>query len=139
MQIKQAMSTDFTVISPETTIRKAARLMRDGDYGYLPIGENDRLKGAITDRDIVVRAIAEDRDLDTPVSQASSGDIIYCYEDDDVDSAADLMEANQVRRLVVLNRDKRMVGIVSLGDIARVCNDHRLTGKIETRVAQPVM
>jgi len=136
MQVKDVMSTEFTVISPDTTFEQAARLMRDGDFGYLPVGENDRLKGAVTDRDIVIRGLAEGRDLDTPVSRALSEDIIYCYDDDDVDNAAALMEGNQIRRLVVLNRDKRMVGIVSLGDIARTCKDDRLTGRTEIGVVQ---
>ena len=137
MQVNQAMSTAFTVIPPSTTLRQAAQLMRDGDYGYLPVGENDRLTGAVTDRDLVIRGTAEGRDANSRVSEILSQDIIYCYDDDDVSSAADLMEANQVRRLVVLNRAKRMVGVISLGDIARTCNDHRLTGQIETKVAQP--
>jgi CBS domain-containing protein len=139
MKISQAMSTAFTLISPDTPIRKAAQLMRDGDFGYLPIGENDHLTGAVTDRDIVVRGIAEGCDLDDPVRQVMSTKVIYCFDDDEIDDAADVMEANQIRRLVILNRSKRMVGVLSLGDIARECRDHGLTGEIETKVAQPAL
>jgi CBS domain-containing protein len=138
MNIKKIMSTAFTIIAPETTLRKAAELMRDGDFGYLPVGHDDRLDGTVTDRDLVVRGLAQGLPLETPVSQILTDDIVYCYDDESVQEAAELMRIRQIRRLVVLNRDRRMVGVVSVGDIARGTGQDKLTGKIETAVAQPV-
>lgn len=137
MKIKEIMCTDFKVISPETSLRRAAEIMRDCDIGYLPIGENDRLVGAVTDRDIVIRGIAAGRDpITTSVQRIMTGKVVYCFESDDVRAAGEYMKEKQIRRLVVLSRAKRMVGVVTLGDIARACNDDKLTGDIETGVAQ---
>lgn len=137
MKIKDIMCEDFKVISPETSLRRAAEIMRDHDLGYLPIGENDRLVGAVTDRDIVIRGIAAGRDpVSTSVQRIMTGKVIYCFEHEEVRDAGEYMKDKQIRRLVVLNEDKRMVGVISLGDIARACNDDRLTGDIETGVAQ---
>lgn len=138
MNVKKVMSTAFTVAAPETSLQKAAQLMRDGDFGYLPVGHADRLDGAVTDRDLVIRGLAEGRSLDSPVSEVLTNDVVYCYDDESVQEAAELMRIRQIRRLVVLNRDRRMVGVLSLGDIARGTGQDKLTGKIETAVAQPV-
>lgn len=137
MKVKEAMCNDVQLIDPNTTLREAAQKMRDSGCGYLPIGENDRLKGAITDRDIVVRGIAENANPDDDtVNSAMSENIVYCYEDDDIKDAAKKMQDKQIRRLVVLNQKKRMVGILSIGDIARTCNDKQLTGDIEHCLAK---
>ena len=136
MHVKDIMSADFKFASPQTTLREAAVLMRDGDYGYLPIGESEKLKGAVTDRDIVIRAVAAGLDGDTAVSEVMSETIIYCFEDDDIREAADMMKREQIRRLAVLNDAKRLVGIITLGDIARA-DEQRLAGEIELQVAQP--
>jgi CBS domain-containing protein len=135
MHVKDIMSADFNLASPQTTLREAAEMMRDGDYGYLPIGDSEKLKGAVTDRDIVIRAVAAGYSADTPVSEIMSESIIYCFEDDDIREAADLMKLEQIRRLAVLNDSKRLVGIVTLGDIARA-DEQRLAGEIELQVAQ---
>jgi CBS domain-containing protein len=104
---------------PGTTLKSAAALMRDGDLGLLPVGENDRLIGTLTDRDIVISAVAEGKDPNsTAVRDAMSEGIAYCFEDQSVDEAADVMRERQIRRLPVLNRDKRLVGIVALADLA---------------------
>jgi CBS domain-containing protein len=92
--------------------------MRDGDFGMLPVAENDRMIGAISDRDIAIRAVADDRDSSTPVRDVMTRGICWAYEDDAIDVAARLMSERQVRRLPVVDRDKRLVGIVSLGDFA---------------------
>jgi CBS domain-containing protein len=92
--------------------------MAKADIGSLPVGENDRLIGMITDRDIVLRAVAKGRDTKTHVRDVMSDRIQYCFEDDDVGSAAENMASLGVRRLPVLNRNKRLVGIIALGDIA---------------------
>ncbi|MFT4073899.1 MAG: CBS domain-containing protein [Asticcacaulis sp.] len=129
------MSTEFHLATPQTTVRDAAQMMRDGDYGYLPIGDHVKLKGAVTDRDLVVRALAAGMGPDTPLSEVMSETIIYCFEEDDLREAGDLMKREQIRRLAVLNDHKRMVGIITLGDIARA-DEQRLAGEIELQVAQ---
>lgn len=118
MQVQELMTRNVDLVSPETTIQEAAKRMRNEDTGALPVGANDRLVGMITDRDITVRAVAADR-MDANVGDVLSEDIYYCFEDDEVERAANLMGEHQVRRLPVMNRDKRLVGIVSLGDISQ--------------------
>jgi CBS domain-containing protein len=118
-EISEVMSRDVRLVDPGTTLKDAATMMRDGDFGLLPIGENDRLVGTVTDRDITIRAVAAGKDPNrTPVREAMSEGVVYCFEDQSVEEAAALMGEQQVRRLPVLNRDKRLVGIVALGDLA---------------------
>jgi len=100
-QLKDVMSRDVKMVAPETTIREAAQQMRDGDFGMLPVAENDRMIGAISDRDIAVRAVADDKGPETPVRDVMSRGICWAYEDDSVDVAARLMSERQVRRLPV--------------------------------------
>jgi len=118
MKVSECMTRDVRIANPNETIREAARLMCECDAGVLPVGENDRLVGMITDRDIAVRAVAEGKGPDTRIRDVMSAEVKYCYEDEDVDDAARNMGELQVRRLPVLNREKRLVGIVSLGDLA---------------------
>jgi CBS domain-containing protein len=113
------MSTDVRIAAPSDPIREVARTMKEIDAGLLPVGENDRLVGMITDRDIAVRAVAEGRAPDTPVRDVMSAEVHYIFADDSVEDAAQRMGELQVRRLPVLNRDKRLVGIISLGDVSR--------------------
>ncbi|ESQ87435.1 inosine-5'-monophosphate dehydrogenase [Asticcacaulis sp. AC460] len=137
MLVRDIMTTKFHLVSPQTSLGEAAKLMRDGDFGYLPVGDNDRLKGAVTDRDMVIRGLAEGRGPNATVAEVLSEQIVYCFDDDEIAEAADIMKLEQIRRLAVLNQDKRLVGVVTLGDIARITEDKRLTGDIETQVAQP--
>ncbi|WP_046120849.1 CBS domain-containing protein [Ensifer aridi] len=124
MQINEIMTRKVDVIDPNTTIRDAARTMRADNIGALPVGENDRLIGMVTDRDIAMRGVAEDKmGGNTTVRQVMSERIYYCFEDEDVDQAANAMAEHQVHRLPVLNRDKRLVGIVALADLARSGTD----------------
>lgn len=119
MKIRDIMSQPVELISPEDTIMEAAKKMADCDCGALPVGENDRLVGMITDRDIVTRAVARGvAPEECYVREAMSPDIKYCYEDESADDAARSMKMLQVKRLPVLNRQKRLVGIVSLADLA---------------------
>ncbi len=118
MQVSDAMSKDVKIVSPSQSIRDAARIMQEIDAGILPVGENDRLVGMITDRDIAIRAVAAGKGPDTPVSAVMSREVKYCFDDDAVAGAAENMADIKVRRLPVLNAQKRIVGILSLGDIA---------------------
>ena len=117
-KLKDVMSRDVKVISPDATIREAAREMLEGDFGMMPVGENDRMIGAISDRDIAIRGVADGKDPNTKVRDVMSEGITWAYEDDSVDEAAKIMSEHQVRRLPVVNSDKRLVGIVALGDFA---------------------
>jgi CBS domain-containing protein len=118
MKVAEAMTRDVRVSSPDQTIREAARAMAELDTGVMPVGENDRLVGMITDRDIAIRGVAEGKGPDAPVREVMTPDVTYCFDDEDVRDVARTMAENQVRRLPVLNRDKRLVGIISLGDVA---------------------
>jgi CBS domain-containing protein len=123
MQVNELMSRTVDLVNPTMKIREAAVFMRDDNVGALPVGENDRLVGMITDRDIAVRAVAEGKSSTTPIRKVMSEKIFYCFDDNDVAEAARLMAKHQVRRLPVLNRDKRLVGIVAMADIARKDGD----------------
>jgi CBS domain-containing protein len=137
-QIKDVMTRDVQVISPEAPISEAAGLMRDGDFGLLPVGEDDRMIGTISDRDIVLRAVAEGKDNTTTVRDVmTGGGVHWVYEDDSVDKAAALMSEHQVRRLPVVNNDKRLVGIVSLGDFAVETSAAKPAAKALTEISQP--
>lgn len=118
MRVADAMTRDVRVANPDQSLIEAAKLMAACDCGVLPVGENDRLVGMITDRDIVVRALAQGKDGQTKVRDVMSEDVKYCFEEDEVSNVAHNMGDLQVRRLPVVNRDKRLVGIVTLGDIA---------------------
>jgi len=120
MHVQEIMTRNVKLADPNMTIRDVARRMRADNIGALPVGENDRLIGMVTDRDIVVRAVAEERSAgNTTVREVMSEHICYCFEDDDLEQAANVMAEHQVRRLPVLNRDKRLVGVVALADLGR--------------------
>jgi len=139
MKVKDIMTAGVDCVAPDDTIQTAACKMRDLDVGPLPVCDHDRLAGMLTDRDIVVRAIAEGKDPSTTrAREVMSEGVSYCFEDDDVTEAARLMKEKQVRRLLVLNRDKRLVGIVSLGDLAvETGGAHHVAGKTLEAVSQP--
>src|SRR3546814_7093168 len=118
MKVSEAMSRDVQIASPEQTIQAAAQLMTDIDAGVLPVGENDRLVGMLTDRDIAVRAVARGRDPQTTVREVMTAEVQYCFDDDDADAVCENMAEQQIRRLPVVNRDKRLIRILSLGDLA---------------------
>jgi CBS domain-containing protein len=136
-QLKDIMSPDVQVISPDATIREAAQKMREGDFGMMPVAENDRMIGAISDRDIALRAIAEGKGPDTQVRDVMSQGIAWAYEDDSVDHAAEIMSEHQVRRLPVVNRQKRLVGIVALGDFAVESSDLEPAAEALAEISQP--
>ena len=119
MNVREVMTSDVVIASPDDTLQRAAEMMIDIDAGVLPVGENDRLVGILTDRDITVRAVAAGKvPSECKVREAMSHEIKYIYDDESTEDAARNMANLQMRRLPVLNRDKRLVGILSLGDLA---------------------
>ena len=118
MKVRECMSRDVAVGHPRQTIAEAARMMAEKDAGSLPVGDNDRLVGVITDRDIAIRAVAKGLGGDTPVATVMSREVLYCFDDEELEDVAQNMGEQKVRRLPVVNRDKRLVGIISLADIA---------------------
>ena len=136
-KLKDLMSCDVKVISPDMTIRDAAREMRDGDFGMMPVGEDDRLIGTISDRDISIRAVAEGKDAGTPVREVMSEGVAWAYEDDSVEEAAKIMSERQVRRLPVVDRNKRLVGIVALGDFAVESSEFRPAAQALSEISKP--
>jgi CBS domain-containing protein len=137
MQLKDVMTTKVQLTDPTAKLKEAAISMRDGDFGLLPVGANDRLVGTITDRDIAVRAVAEGKDPNTTtVSDVMSEGVHYCFEDQSVEEAAQLMSKIQVRRLPILNRDKRLVGIVALADIATEARSDRPASEALSGISQ---
>jgi CBS domain-containing protein len=139
MQISEMMTRDVQCVKPDASIADAARQMKKLDIGCLPVcGKNDRLIGMVTDRDIVIRAVADNVDMeDTTVEEVMTPDIQFCMEDQPVEHAAQIMRDRQIRRLVVLNKDRRLVGIVSIGDIAVDTHDEHVAASTLEGVSQP--
>lgn len=136
MRVSDAMTRDVRVATPGQSIRDVAKMMAEIDAGAMPVGENDRLIGMITDRDIAIRAVAQGKGPDTPVRDVMSTEkVLYCYEDEDLEHVAKNMGDVQVRRLPVVSRDKRLVGIVSLGDLAN--RERKAAGKAVSGVSKP--
>ena len=137
MKAKDLMSSNPEIISPETTLKQAAEKMKDQNIGFLPVGENDRLIGAITDRDIVIRGVAEGKEPSKAlVRDILTDEIRYCMQSDSLDKVADMMSKLQIRRLAVLNDNKRIVGIISLGDVATKSKNTEISGKIIEEVSE---
>jgi CBS domain-containing protein len=119
MRVRDAMTPDVQLCTPEDTLRDAAEAMAALNCGLLPVSEGDRLVGMISDRDIAVRGVAMGRGPDARVRDVMTADVKYCFEDQDLEDVSANMGDIQVRRLPVLDRDKRLIGIIALGDIAR--------------------
>jgi len=120
MKVSEIMTRDVVVAAPGDSLQHAAKLMEENDFGVLPIGENDRLVGMLSDRDITIRAVARGLVPDkAEVRDVMTSDVKYVYDDESIEDAARNMESLQVRRLPVLNREKRLVGIISLGDLSQ--------------------
>ena len=138
MLLRDMMTAHIEDIPADATLVQAAEKMKLLDIGAIAVRENDRLVGMITDRDIAVRAVAEGRDpRKVPVREAMSRDIVFCYEDQSVETAAKLMEEKQIRRLPVFDRNDRAIGMVSLGDLAVRNHDDRLSAEVLERVSTP--
>lgn len=136
MSVSKVMTRDVVIANPDQTISEAARLMAECDIGSLPVGDGERLVGVITDRDIAVRAVAQRLSPDTRVGDVMSKEVLYCYEDEDIDQVARNMGDQQIRRLPVVNRDKRLVGIVSLGDVSHGVA-HDTAGEAIAQISEP--
>ena len=136
MKVKDAMTSEVRMVSPAQTIRDAAKLMAELDVGALPVAEHDRLVGMITDRDIAVRAVAEGLPVETPISKIMSHEVLYCFDDQRLEEVTRNMGEVQVRRLPVVNRDKRLVGIVSFADLAR-SEQPTTVGRAVSHVSEP--
>ena len=138
MLIKDIMTRHVECVSPENTVQDAARKMRDLDVGPMPVCDNGRLAGMLTDRDIAVRVVAEGQDPKaSKVRDVMTPGVIYCFEDQNVEEAARMMREHQVRRILVLDRNKRLTGIVSLGDLAVDAGDRKQAGDTVKAVSEP--
>jgi CBS domain-containing protein len=135
-KIMDVMSRDVQVIGPDSSIQDAAQRMLKGNFGMLPVEENDRMIGAISDRDIAIRAVAAGRKPDEKVRNVMSEGIVWAFENDSIADAAKRMSDHQIRRLPVVNADKRLVGIVALGDFAVVSADIEVAGKALSKISK---
>lgn len=138
MKLKDIMTPNVEVIAPDATVEEAASKMKQLNVGMLPVCDGNRLKGMLTDRDVTVRATAAGREpKTTKVGEVMTPDVVYCFEDQDVGEAAKLMADKQIRRLVILNRNKDLVGIVSLGDLAVDSGDETLIARTVEGISEP--
>jgi CBS domain-containing protein len=138
MDLREIMTRNVEVISAGASLRDAAVKMKELDVGLIPVCDGDRLGGVLTDRDITIRATANGRDpTKTKVADVMSSDIAYCLEDQAIEEAVNLMEARQIRRLPIVDKDNRLVGIVSLADIAVHHGDRDLTGETLEEISAP--
>lgn len=136
MKVSDVMTPNATIANPGDALQDIARIMAEQHIGFLPVGENDRLVGMITDRDIVVRGLANGHDGKATVRDCMTEDVTWCFDDDDVEAATRNMAAQKVRRMPVINHDKRLVGVLSLGDEARN-GGAGTVGEAMSRIAEP--
>ncbi len=131
MQIKEIMTKKPESLPPTTILKEAAEKMLKKDFGFLPVSENGKLLGVVTDRDITIRAVAKGLEADsTSLEDVMTKKVVICHENDDVHNAADLMKEKQIRRLVVLDKNEHICGVVTLGDIAIKCDDIDLNDEV---------
>jgi CBS domain-containing protein len=139
MLIREVMTEGAECTRPDATLQEAASRMKELDVGSLPVCDNDRLQGILTDRDIIIRSVAEGHDPSRHrVREAMTQELFYAFEDQDVEDVTRIMKEKQVRRVPVLSRDKRLVGIVSLGDLAVQTEDGE-AGEALERISEPAM
>jgi CBS domain-containing protein len=138
MRVSEVMTRGAECTSPDTALQEAAERMKSLNVGSLPVCDNDRLVGMLTDRDIVIRCVAEGKDpRSVHVRDAMTPGVVFCLENQDVDEAAKLMGEKQIRRLPVLDGNKRLVGMVSLGDLAVDTGDEQLVGQALEDISEP--
>lgn len=137
MKVKDAMHDGAEWVSPDTPLTEVAKKMKALDCGSIPVGENDKLVGMVTDRDIACRAVADGRDCSQVTARdVMTAGIVFCRDTEDLDDAMRIMEQKQIRRLPVIDENKRMVGMLSLGDISQAAS-HALTGEVTAAVSAP--
>ena len=137
VQAKDIMTPRVECVSPETPIRDVAQLMKVHDVGFLPVLDNDRLVGTVTDRDIVLRVVADAKDVEyTKTRDAMTNEVIWCYEDQSIDEVADVMAKEEIRRILILNHAKRPVGVLSIGDLAQAGGQQRTAGETIKEIAK---
>lgn len=136
MKASDAMTPEVQLCTPDDTLKDAAEAMMVLNVGLLPVTDSDRLVGMITDRDIAVRGVARGRGPETPVRDVMTADVKYCFEDQDLDEVTQNMGEIQLRRLPVVNKEKQLVGIIALGDIARSRPGDGTAGALH-RISQP--
>jgi len=137
MKVREIMKQNVECIEPTTPIAKAAEKMRELNIGFLPICENDRLIGTVTDRDITIRSVAQGRDPRlAPIREVMSLSVFYCFDDEDIEDVGKHMQETEVRRMLILNREKRLVGVISLGDIARTAGEMELAGETLQKISE---
>lgn len=138
MKISEIMTSSVEIIHPDARLVEAAQKMKSLDVGSLPVCDGDRLKGMLTDRDITIRAVAEGQDPnEITVQDVMTPEVVYCYEDQDVEEAAHLMGQKQIRRLPILNRHKRLVGILALGDVSVEYHNDGTTEEALEKISEP--
>lgn len=138
MQLREIMTPQVEVVAPTVPLVDCARKMRDLNVGAIPVCDGDRLQGMVTDRDLAIRGLAEGLNpKKTRVAEVMSADVAWCYEDQEASDAAAIMREKQIRRLPVLDRQKRLVGIVSLGDLSVKTGDRALAGDTVEAVSEP--
>src|SRR5262245_56793281 len=138
MQVKDIMSQNVEIIRPDTSVKEAAAKMSQLDIGPLPVCDGERLIGMVTDRDVTVRAVAKGCDPNTtPVRDIMTSEVVYCFSDQNLHTAARMMEHRQIRRLTILNREKRLVGIISLGDVALHSDNKTMAGEALQDISDP--
>lgn len=136
MKASEIMTTSVECIAPDTKIIEAAKKMKKMDVGFLPVCENDQLIGTVTDRDIVLRVLAEGRPIRNSMARdIMTHDVFWCYEDDDVEDIARRMREKEVRRMLILNREKRLTGVISIGDIAKSQGEETTAGETVKHIA----
>ena len=128
MKVREIMTSNVECLAPDASLKDIAQEMKSLDVGFIPVCENDRLVGTVTDRDIVIRAVAEGMDINTcKARNIMSREIIYAFDDDNVKTVAEKMREQDVRRILILDKAKRLVGVVSIGDISKV--EEKVSGK----------
>lgn len=138
MTVREVMTPRVATVNTDTTLRDAARQMRNLDVGVLPVQDNDKLVGMVTDRDITIRAVAEGKNPDqVSVREAMTPNLVFCYEDQGLSEVGRIMKERQVRRVVVLNRQDQLVGICSIGDLVVQSGDEQMGGDVLQSVSRP--
>lgn len=136
MKVRDAMSRKVKAATPADSVREVAKIMASHDVGVVPIVADGIVDGMVTDRDIVIRVVAQGRNVDAPISESMTSPVEFCFEDDDLDAATEKMARLQVRRLVVVDADQRLAGILSLGDVAQE-NSAGETGRALEEITEP--